>query len=385
MIVEHGLARGALAGARGLRAAGWDVDIGSPVPGLTTRSRAVSEWSSLPPLEAGVEPFLGAVRQAIRARGHEIVFAAGDAELLVISEHRESLDAIVPHPPHEVLLRGLDKLELMRAARAAGLDVPRTDALDGNAVSEFAHPVIVKPRLRLAIGELQPGRRLGTKVAATEEEVGRSRTEIEAAGGVPLIQERVTGVLTAWSAVADDRGKVLVEVQQDALRLWPPGGGVSARAVTVAVSPAISAAARALLEGISWSGLVQLQFIRSADGRARLIDLNPRFYGSMGLAIGAGANLPGIWAAAATGREPPLQPPRVGARYQWLTGDVQAIAAEPTRRKTELLKALRWAVGAHHSIWSVRDPAPAAWYVRHLMRSIAARARGKDGTPVQVT
>lgn len=373
MILETGLARGALAGARGLRAAGCHVGIGSPVAGLSARSRAVNEWHRVPPVEAGKEPFVEAVRDTVRAGGYDIVFAAGDAELLVISEERERLGATVPHPPHPILLRGLDKLDLMRAASDAGLQVPETWEADAETLPEIEGPVIVKPRLRL--GTDKPGRRLGAGVAATADEVRAHIAQIEAAGGKALLQERLSGSLIAWIAVLDDRSRVLVEVQQAARRLWPPGGGVSASAVTVPVSPAISRSARNLLERLSWSGLVELQFIVGPDGRARLIDLNPRFYGSLALAIGAGANLPAVWAASALGFNSVRAEARVGERYHWLPADLRAVLVEPTRRvPANLVGALRWAFGAHHSVWSARDPAPSAWYAAQLLRGSAERA-----------
>ncbi len=380
LIVETGLARGALAGARGLRAAGWRVGIGSPLAGISARSRAVGEWHHLPALELGREPFVEAVQVAVRARGYDIVFAAGDAELIVISEERERVGAAVPHPPPGVLLRGLDKLDLMRAARDAGLDVPETLEADASAVEQFPFPLIVKPRLRLTSATLGPGQRLGTRLAATAEDARAHIAEIEAAEGAALVQERLSGSLMAWIGVLDDQSRVLVEVQQYARRLWPPNGGVSARAVTVPVSPAISESARGLLEGMSWSGLVQLQFILGPDGRARLIDLNPRFYGSMALAIGSGANLPAVWAATATGRDVVAGAPRPGERYHWLPGDLQALLAGPTGRwAPDLVGTLRWAVGAHHSVWSLRDPAPSVWYLGQLLRRGAGRPGRRRG------
>ena len=373
MILETGVARGALAGARGLHEAGCHVGIGSPAAGLSARSRAVAEWHEVPPVEAGKEPFIEAVRDTVRARGYDIVFAAGDAELLAISEERERLGATVPHPPHPVLLRGLDKLDLMRTASDVGIDVPETSETDAGTLPELDGPVIVKPRLRLATET--PGRRLGAMVATTADELRAHVAEIEASRGKALLQERLNGTLIAWIGVLDDRSRVLVEVQQTARRLWPPGGGVSASAVTVPVSPEISRRAQTLLERLSWSGLVELQFIVPPDGRPRLIDLNPRFYGSLALAIGAGANLPAVWAAASLGHEPVVGTARPGERYHWLPADLRALLAEPTRSvPADLVGALRWAVGAHHSVWSVRDPAPSAWYAAQLLRESAGRA-----------
>ncbi len=376
LIIETGFARGALAGARGLHTAGWEVGIGSPAAGVATRSRAVSHWHRLPPLESGSRPFVDAVRAAVQSGPYDVLFAASDAELLVLSDARQGLDVTFPYPPHTTLLRGLDKLDLMRAAREAGVDVPDTHEAGIQAISTLQGPVVVKPRLRLASAVVGADRRPGSLVVTTAGEGRTHIAEIEAAGGKALVQEHLTGRLVAWIGVLDLHGTVLVEVQQEGRRLWPPGSGVSAQAVTMPVSPTISRSARALLECLSWSGLVQLQFIVSDDARAHLIDLNPRFYGSLALAIGAGANLPAVWAATATGEAPDVRAPRVGERYQWLPGDLQAILAQPVGdRPASLARSLRWAVGARHSVWSLRDPVPAAWYAGQLIQRLAGRAR----------
>ncbi len=372
LILETGRTRSALAGARGLSQDGWQVGIGSPLRGLAARSRAVQRWHRLPTPEAGGRGYVDAVREVVRSGGYEIVFPAGDAELLLIAGARDELGAIVPHPPYDTLLMGLDKLELTRAAERAGVAVPLT--WDASDARERAFPMVVKPRLKLPSPEDGDGWRLGTHVARDTEEAGRYIAEIARAGVEPVLQEHLEGRLVAWSGVLDDAGAVLVEVQQEAALLWPPSGGVSARAVTVPVTPAVGDGARAVLAELGWIGLVQLQFIVRDDDRPRLIDLNPRFYGSLALAVGAGANLPAISAASASGRRTDPQPARPGQRYQWLAGDVQAQLSLPAARLLfALVGTLSWALRAHHSIWSPRDPAPAVWYLGEMLRRLAGR------------
>ena len=68
----------------------------------------------------------------------------------------------------------------------------------------------------------------------------------------------------------------------------------------------------------------------------------------------------------------PLAPARTGLRYQKLEDDI-------TRAKANggLLSCATYAVGAVHTIWSARDPAPALHYgARKLTRAVRRRARG---------
>jgi hypothetical protein len=213
-------------------------------------------------------------------------------------------------------------------------------------------------------------------VAQDPSEAGHYIGEIARAGVEPLLQEHLDGRLVAWSGVLDEAGAVLAEVQQEASLVWPASGGVSARATTVPLAVEVASSARAVLGELDWTGIVQLQFLVGEDGVPRLIDLNPRFYGSLALATGAGVNLPAISAASATGRRFPAPSPRTGERYQWLVGDLQAQLAQPDRGlPMAALSALRWGFGAHHSVWSAGDPAPAAWYLGSLVRRLATRDR----------
>jgi hypothetical protein len=127
------------------------------------------------------------------------------------------------------------------------------------------------------------------------------------------------------------------------------------------VDPRLREGVAALLERLGWFGLAQVQFLAPPGGEPRLIDLNGRFYGSLALAVGAGVNLPAIWAAAAQDRPPPPAPAQLPTvRYQWLEGDLRRAFAE--RRGgllTDVAGTLRYAVGAQHSVASLRDPGPA--------------------------
>jgi predicted ATP-grasp superfamily ATP-dependent carboligase len=262
----------------------------------------------------------------------------------------------------------MDKLELTRAAAAAGLAVPRT--AEGDEPPPPL-PVVVKERVH---GDLAAGGRADTLVAEVLDDrraVRERVAEIRARGGEAILQEAVAGRLVALTVVCDREQRVVARVQQEALRTWPADVGSSARARTVAVDEGLAARVQRLLADLGWFGLAELQFLAPPGGPPRLIDLNARFYGSLALAVGAGANLPAIWARLATGRAVPSRTEAaVGVRYQWLEADLRQ--ARQDRRggsvTADVLDCLRWSVGARHSIWSARDPRPAARAAAALVR-----------------
>jgi predicted ATP-grasp superfamily ATP-dependent carboligase len=380
LIVEDGLSRQVLAGARALEHAGWTVGVASPLArSAATASRSVARWHPVPAPEHDLAGFVEAVGEA--ADRYAVVFGARDLEVAALSRFRDRIPATVPYPRHEAVVRAQDKLALTRAAESLGFAVPATMEVGTSGMGPLRLPAVIKPRVGPALGRGVELGRLPERVAAAEaSDLGTARqlaAEIEAAGDEALAQEMLDGQLAALVTVADRSSRPLGFAQQLADRSWPRGIGISVRARTTEVSSRLVGRATALLSELGCYGIVQLQFLISADGEARLIDLTGRFYGSMALAGSAGLNLAAAWADLAVGREPrPLPRARVGTRYQWLWGDLRRAVTEPRRHRTrEVLGSLRYALTATHSVWSRRDPRPTVSYLASRVRRRAARRR----------
>lgn len=366
LVVENGASRGALTAVRSLAAAGWRVGVGSPAGrGPASSSRACHRRHRVPAAHEDSAAFLAAVRAAVAGSRYEVVFGAGEAEVLALSAARDTVGAVVPYAEHAQVVRAIDKQELCAAARQAGLRTAR--ALDPDGLTGERQPVVVKARLHARPERPGSPPRIDTLVVHGAEAARRRIGEVRGLGGEPLVEEFHRGTLMAYAAVIAPGGRVVADCMQVASRIWPPEAGASCRAETVPVDPAVSGPAARLLTGLGWYGLAQLQFVVPDDGVPRLIDLNGRFYGSMALAVAAGADLPAAWAALATGRDVPFTRARPGVRYQWLEGDLRRAAGE--RRGgliTDLAGTLRHALGAAHSTLSLRDPRPSLSRLRHL-------------------
>ena len=368
LVVEQGYSRGALAAVRALAQAGWQVGVGAPDGrGLASSSRACWRRHAVPAAHQDQAAFLAAVARAVSEGGYQVVFGAGEAEVLTLSEHRDTVPAVVPHADHQVVLNALDKARLAEAAVAAGLRVPALLAPD--SLTDETRPVVVKARMHARPGQAGAPPRIDTNVVVGATATRRRVEQITALGGEAQVQEFLEGHLMAYAAVTTPGGRrVAAQSMQVASRVWPPGAGASCRAVSVPVDPELAGRAAALLAALGWFGLAELQFIVPADGIPRLIDLNGRFYGSLALAVRAGANLPSTWAALATGRDVGPVTAAAGVRYSWWEGDLRRALVE--RRgglARDLAGALYAGVGAAHSITRWRDPAPALAQVRRLL------------------
>jgi hypothetical protein len=271
-----------------------------------------------------------------------------------------------------VVVKAMDKLELTAVARRVGIPVPAT--FEEELPADWVGPAVVKARLRVRPDNPHAIRFLDTRLVPGRHEAAERGEEIRRSGGIPVYQEVVSGRLVAHVMLAGPDGATLAELAQVSDRIWPPQAGISTRARTVSPSPELSGLTAALLQELEWFGLAQLQFIAPDEGEPLLIDFNGRFYGSLSLAVSAGLNLPAWWASLATGHPPPpARAGRYGVRYQWLEGDIRAAIADGSHPIRQVLGCFRYAAGATHSIWSVRDPAPA---LRHAAELLGRAVRG---------
>jgi predicted ATP-grasp superfamily ATP-dependent carboligase len=374
LVADEGVSHTGLAAVRALAADGWPVDVAGPlaVRSPLQVSRHVSRWYDVEPAGSGADAFVDGVRAALTDGGHAVVFGTGDPEVLALSAHRDRLPATVPYPVDGTVRRLLDKLELTTLAEGCGFAVPRTIAAEDWSPAAASGAWVVKPRRHdPAAGRVGGG--AYTTVATSPSDVDALLRRMRATGSEPVVQERLQGGLGALVLLVDDAGDVVTVVQQRAERVHPAGAGNTVRGVIVPVDADLLDHARALVAATGWHGLLQLELLTPADGVPRLIDANARFYGSLGLAVAAGVNLPSAWATLAVGGDPrPVPAAELGVRWSALGLDVRRALAADGGRGRETLGAVRAAVGAAHAVWRRDDPRP-------LLRQAGALVRRASG------
>jgi predicted ATP-grasp superfamily ATP-dependent carboligase len=383
ILVTDAEERAVVAVARGLHQAGFQVTAAAgasarPVPGHWSRS--VHERLLVPhPLEdeAG---FLDALERAVLRGDYSVLVPGSDASLLAISRGRDRLE---PHvrialPPHAVVERSLDKLALISAASHHRLSSPVTIACHGTAAAiagaeSLGFPVILKPAR--SVFEVDGVRRRRGGVLVRDE---RALVGAVAQYGDPcLVQQREPGAVLSFAGVFAN-GCLLGEALSRYDRTWHPDSGSASFSQTIETPLWLRERATAVLEEIGWEGLFELELIEREEDLCAAIDLNPRPYGSLVLAIGAGANLPAIWCEQVLGREPERARARPGVFYRWEDGDLRH-ALWQVRHGSILAAArvLRLRRGVVHPHFALRDPGPFVARTLVLARSARAR-RGAD-------
>jgi predicted ATP-grasp superfamily ATP-dependent carboligase len=324
-------------------------------------SRAIAEVVDAP--DPAVEPrrFAQAVAASAAALGAAAVLPGSeDAMLALAGMPSPSAGAVIAVPQPTLVERVLDKEHVIQLAAAASLSPPATTTLLPDELRSTSHvfkyPIVLKPPRTKALDETGRLVRRHVSVVCAEKDLPAAL-----AGLAPqpiLVQPFIRGMLGAICGVAYE-GDIVCSSHQVAERIWPANCGISSYAVTVPKDERRERRVQRLLELLGWTGIFQVQFIHTTSG-AHFLELNPRIYGSLALAVSAGVNLPAVWADLVLGHPVRTSSYRIGSRYRAEGNDLRAIASLARRRRArETIRALRPRRHTVHAVFSPRDPAPA--------------------------
>jgi predicted ATP-grasp superfamily ATP-dependent carboligase len=309
VLVLDSHSRAAIETLQSLGRAGLEVDVASEsLDCVAMRSRHAArkllQPPSLPPTS-----FHQWLRDLDAERKYELIVPATETSLLALRllDESDSLRRRAILPDDEALDTALDKLKTARLARELGVPAPETVLVSREGPSELPtrYPVVLKPvRSKVTVaGQLQ------TVAAAVIDDRESYRRHIEQ--WLPhsdlLRQEFIYG-RGVGAEFLFDHGKKRWHFVHERVHEVPLSGGASSYRRSVAPVPAILADAERILSSLSWHGVAMVEFRVDATGQHWLIEVNPRLWGSLALAIDAGVDFPlGLWLVA-TGRSVPPQP-----------------------------------------------------------------------------
>src|SRR5919106_2124795 len=203
--------------------------------------------------------------------------------------------------PGDMLLQAFDKARTLRIAPASGVAIPPTafptSLAECRAAAEtFGYPCFVKPRFTNAWLD---GRFLPVaNVVYVSNRVQLEHAVAQCRQGEhwPLIQAMVPGQGRGIFALCD-HGEPLVWFAHERLRDVQPTGSGSSLRRSAPLDERLRAPAERLLRAMRWHGPAMVEFRAPDTGTPVLLEVNGRFWGSLQLAIAAGADFPRLWVA----------------------------------------------------------------------------------------
>lgn len=248
-------------------------------------------------LPRGDDPgFAAALLEAARRHRADLVIPTVDVELLHVAGAAQDFsgaDIRLLVESERTLRLCLDKLALMGHCGPT-VRVPRSVPLQGGSAEQLARtlglPFIVKPRQGAG----------GRGFAVIEDLAALAAIPDD---GSYLAQELLPGEEFSIDVLARPDGHVVAAVPR---RRDKVDSGIAVAGRTVR-DPALEQFGRAVAQAIGVTGVVNVQVRRASDGQPALLEVNPRFPGTMSLTMAAGIDMPGLAVGAAFGDQLPEQ------------------------------------------------------------------------------
>jgi len=330
VIVTDGEQRAALAVVRSLGTAGYRCVVASSLrASIAGASRFAARSVMVPDSLSRPTAFADAIAAVATAEHATVVLPISEQALLAIVPIRDRLlPAVVPFPDVESIRIVADKQRLLREASKLGIAVPHQVVLSApkafGAIDPLAlqFPVILKPARSVSeIGDVRV--KQSVSYASGAEELRRKIDALSPAAFPLLLQERIVGPGIGIFMLLWD-GELRAEFAHRRLCEKPASGGVSVYRESIAMDDDLRERSRNLLNRFGWFGPAMVEYKRdSATGRAYLMEVNGRFWGSLQLAIDSGVDFPQLLVRCALGQPSErIHSYRVGVRSRWWWGQV---------------------------------------------------------------
>ena len=246
-------------------------------------------------LPRGDDPsFTDLLLELCAERGIEALVPTVDTELLPIARRADEFEAAgvgLVLAGAATLETCLDKWRLQQACEGH-VRVPRCVVADAQFdPATIQLPAFVKPRSG-------SGSR-GIRLIDEREELERLPQD-----GKLLVQENLPGPEYSIDVLADAGGEVLAVVPRERLKV-DSGIAVTARTLH---DPGLEQFGRTVAQRIGLSGVANVQAKHAFDGEPALLEVNPRFPGTMPLTVASGVNMPALCIAEALGEPMPAGP-----------------------------------------------------------------------------
>ncbi|QOJ79307.1 hypothetical protein IG193_02250 [Infirmifilum lucidum] len=290
-----------------------------------------------------------AVLEVAERVGAEVIVPVDFLDVVSLSRVKGRARATVAAPAYESVAAASNKASLGGllgdGVVPASVVVPDSSGVD--AVYSLRPPLVVKGLSDAASPEFFPDASSAARAAAARAPC--------------LVQEYVPGRGRGYEVVAFE-GEPLLEFAHERVVEYDPGGGASLGARGPVLDPELYRLGRFVVSRLRWTGplMVELKWI-PAEGRYFVIELNPKFWGSLDLPVSLGYHFPAVLVKAfLEGVEEARRfagELRVGSgEFYWLLDGFRYMAKLPG---TWLYMARR----ARRSDFSLLDPARVALQV----------------------
>ncbi|MCX8131273.1 MAG: ATP-grasp domain-containing protein [Clostridia bacterium] len=312
-----------------------------------------------------------------------VLIPVGLDSLTAVSKHKDVLEPylsfIVPSP--ESIEIANDTGKLLEIAACKGIPCPETTTLYENETIEelaarLAYPVVIKYR-EGEILKFKPEKRYS--IVKSPDRFIKVFEEMHSIQSCPIVQKYINGSGYGVSVVFDKNSDPLEIFCHKRLREYPVTGGPSCLCESIWNDRLVSYAVT-LLKALKWQGVAMVEFKGDPEGDIRLMEINPRFWGSLPLSVAAKCDIPYAYYRASMGEKAETRlyewhPSRykLGKKMRFLFQDIMSLPGYLKLSSNKLrflasfvLQLLNPRIS--DGVLELRDWRPSFYYVMQLLR-----------------
>jgi len=259
---------------------------------IAARSRYVKQVHTIPAYSAQSDAWIQALRSLLERENFDLVIPCNDSTLVPLVANRDSFSEFdnIYLLPDDVFNVVSDKFNTFNLAQSLKINLPHGEIVDGAAdagdlAKRFGLPLVMKPQATITVGNVGLAN-VVRKVHSVEEAQAFLN---ELGEGQVLVQENFVGRGVGVEMLVHE-GRVLVSFQHRRIHETVEWG--STYRESAEVNPELLNAAERFMAACNYTGVAMAEFIVNAAGRWVFLEINGRFWGSLPLAVAAGADFP---------------------------------------------------------------------------------------------
>jgi len=317
-----------LGAVRDLGKSGYKVDVGS------SRLRAASFYSKFvekcflythPFFDE--KKFIRELYGIVKTRKYDVLLPIGYYSTIAVARVKGKLEKFtkIPVADWQAVDIASKKDETIRLARKVHVPAPKTIFVDNTGKPEEKvsfKPIVLK-------GITGAGRVIYLKSTKhLDKEIKKFHNQF---GEYPIIQEYIPGEGFGFFALFN-KGKPRAIFSHRRIREFPATGGPSTSAMSY-YDPKLKEYGLRILRALNWHGVAMVEFRKDyRDGEYKIMEINPKFWGSLDLAIASGVRFPYLACKMSIdGDISPVFTYKVGLRFTWpFPDDAQHVISRPS-------------------------------------------------------
>ncbi|MFZ3170019.1 MAG: ATP-grasp domain-containing protein [Candidatus Methanoperedens sp.] len=283
------------------------------------------------PVKSPVD-FVNSIQNYLKRKKIDVLMPINSNETLIISRYKEKFTPYtkVPFEDIDKMMQLNDKNETMKIASELDITMPKTyntkNIVELRKISKtIQYPAVIK--LRNATSSV------GLSYAHSAEELirkyeGTIRKFNLEPSNYPILQEYIPGAGYGVSMLYN-HGDIRAIFTHKRLREYPITGGPSTFRISVR-HPEMERMAKRLLDHVCWHGLAMVEFkLDERNNKPVLLEVNPRFWGSVYQAIAAGVDFPYLlYEMAINGDVKPVFNYKLGVKTRFIYKDILSLSSK---------------------------------------------------------